>query len=549
MLSTTMPRSPQPNSDASSTSASGSNPGVAIGNGDSAGSRSSPKTLKSEPFSTLSPDQIKVTPDEGTEKNGLSTTDKAATGGLPGGGNNLPEGQTMLRQNSTSTINSCLVASPQNSSEHSNSSNVSATVGLTQMVDCDEQSKKNKCSVKDEEAVKIERITSDSTTEKKGSSLIINNDEMSMEGCNPLNPDFINESLNNPPISSILVSGVGPVPGIGVGTGAGNLLTANANGISSGSSNCLDYMQQQNHIFVFSTQLANKGAESVLSGQFQTIIAYHCTQPATKSFLEDFFMKNPLKINKLQRHNAVGMPWIGMGQVGLTPPNSVAKITQQQPHSKTVGLLKPQFNQHENSKRSTVSAPSNTFVDQSDPMGNETDLMCWDGGSSNTNRSGHNSRNHVDSISTSSESQAIKILEAAGVDLGQVTKGSDPGLTTENNIVSLQGVKVPDENLTPQQRQHREEQLAKIKKMNQFLFPENENSVGANVSSQITKIPGDLMGMSGGGSGSIINTTMRQQHMPGNAKSELLSATSSGLSEDVMHPGGCYIRYGCRNRM
>nr|3ZPV_0 Chain 0, PROTEIN BCL9 HOMOLOG [Drosophila melanogaster]3ZPV_2 Chain 2, PROTEIN BCL9 HOMOLOG [Drosophila melanogaster]3ZPV_4 Chain 4, PROTEIN BCL9 HOMOLOG [Drosophila melanogaster]3ZPV_6 Chain 6, PROTEIN BCL9 HOMOLOG [Drosophila melanogaster]3ZPV_8 Chain 8, PROTEIN BCL9 HOMOLOG [Drosophila melanogaster]3ZPV_B Chain B, PROTEIN BCL9 HOMOLOG [Drosophila melanogaster]3ZPV_D Chain D, PROTEIN BCL9 HOMOLOG [Drosophila melanogaster]3ZPV_F Chain F, PROTEIN BCL9 HOMOLOG [Drosophila melanogaster]3ZP len=33
-----------------------------------------------------------------------------------------------------------------------------------------------------------------------------------------------------------------------------------------------------NHIFVFSTQLANKGAESVLSGQFQTIIAYHCTQ-------------------------------------------------------------------------------------------------------------------------------------------------------------------------------------------------------------------------------------------------------------------------------
>nr|AAL91368.1 legless [Drosophila melanogaster] len=622
-----MPRSPtqqqpQPNSDASSTSASGSNPGAAIGNGDSAASRSSPKTLNSEPFSTLSPDQIKLTPEEGTEKSGLSTSDKAATGGAPGSGNNLPEGQTMLRQNSTSTINSCLVASPQNSSEHSNSSNVSATVGLTQMVDCDEQSKKNKCSVKDEEAeissnkakgqaagggcetgstssltvkeeptdvlgslvnmkkeerenhsptmspvgfgsignaqdnsatpVKIERISNDSTTEKKGSSLTMNNDEMSMEGCNQLNPDFINESLNNPAISSILVSGVGPIPGIGVGAGTGNLLTANANGISSGSSNCLDYMQQQNHIFVFSTQLANKGAESVLSGQFQTIIAYHCTQPATKSFLEDFFMKNPLKINKLQRHNSVGMPWIGMGQVGLTPPNPVAKITQQQPHTKTVGLLKPQFNQHENSKRSTVSAPSNSFVDQSDPMGNETELMCWEGGSSNTSRSGQNSRNHVDSISTSSESQAIKILEAAGVDLGQVTKGSDPGLTTENNIVSLQGVKVPDENLTPQQRQHREEQLAKIKKMNQFLFPENENSVGANVSSQITKIPGDLMmGMSGGGGGSIINPTMRQLHMPGNAKSELLSATSSGLSEDVMHPGdvisdmGAVI--GCNN--
>lgn len=34
------------------------------------------------------------------------------------------------------------------------------------------------------------------------------------------------------------------------------------------------------------------------------------------------------------------------------------------------------------------------------------------------------------------------------------------------------GVKVPDENLTPQQRQHREEQLATLRKMHQILFPE-----------------------------------------------------------------------------
>lgn len=39
---------------------------------------------------------------------------------------------------------------------------------------------------------------------------------------------------------------------------------------------------------------------------------------------------------------------------------------------------------------------------------------------------------------------------------------------------SLQGVKVPDENLTPQQRQHREEQLATIRKMQQMLFPEHQ---------------------------------------------------------------------------
>lgn len=46
------------------------------------------------------------------------------------------------------------------------------------------------------------------------------------------------------------------------------------------------YMQQQSQIFVFSTALANKAAESYLSGNFPSIIAFHCAQPGTKSFLE-----------------------------------------------------------------------------------------------------------------------------------------------------------------------------------------------------------------------------------------------------------------------
>lgn len=40
---------------------------------------------------------------------------------------------------------------------------------------------------------------------------------------------------------------------------------------------------------------------------------------------------------------------------------------------------------------------------------------------------------------------------------------------------SLQGVKVPDENLTPQQRQHRENQLATIRKMQILLFREQKD--------------------------------------------------------------------------
>lgn len=46
------------------------------------------------------------------------------------------------------------------------------------------------------------------------------------------------------------------------------------------------YMQQQSQIFVFSTTLANKGADAVLRGEFHSIIAYHCAQPGTKKFLE-----------------------------------------------------------------------------------------------------------------------------------------------------------------------------------------------------------------------------------------------------------------------
>lgn len=46
------------------------------------------------------------------------------------------------------------------------------------------------------------------------------------------------------------------------------------------------YMQQQSHIFVFSTTLANKGADAVLRGDYPTIIDYHCAQPGTKKYLE-----------------------------------------------------------------------------------------------------------------------------------------------------------------------------------------------------------------------------------------------------------------------
>ncbi|XP_037077159.1 B-cell CLL/lymphoma 9-like protein [Pollicipes pollicipes] len=57
------------------------------------------------------------------------------------------------------------------------------------------------------------------------------------------------------------------------------------------------YMQQQSHIFVFSTQLANRAFESVVQSQYPTIIAYHCSQPGTKKYLD----RNPLKLSQFSR--------------------------------------------------------------------------------------------------------------------------------------------------------------------------------------------------------------------------------------------------------
>lgn len=48
----------------------------------------------------------------------------------------------------------------------------------------------------------------------------------------------------------------------------------------------MEYMQTQNHIFVFSTSLANKSAEAVMNRVFPSIIAYHCAQPESKNFLK-----------------------------------------------------------------------------------------------------------------------------------------------------------------------------------------------------------------------------------------------------------------------
>lgn len=96
--------------------------------------------------------------------------------------------------------------------------------------------------------------------------------------------------------------------GLGLPTGGGGPRPAPPDGIQPLASNVINeqpnsmevqYMQQQSQIFVFSTMLANTGAEEVLQGRYPSIIAYHCAQPGTKKYLE----KNPLKVTQFNRQN------------------------------------------------------------------------------------------------------------------------------------------------------------------------------------------------------------------------------------------------------
>jgi len=91
--------------------------------------------------------------------------------------------------------------------------------------------------------------------------------------------------------SDLLIDGSGEVQPLMSNVLGGGNGTTGGNKQSNASGGGMDaqqqqYMQQQSQIFVFSTSLANKSAESVIAGQYPTIIAYHCAQPRTKKFLE-----------------------------------------------------------------------------------------------------------------------------------------------------------------------------------------------------------------------------------------------------------------------
>lgn len=223
------------------------------------------------------------------------------------------------------------------------------------------------------------------------------------------------------------------------------------------------YMQQQSQIFVFSTALANKSAESVIQGQYSSIIAYHCAQPRTKKYLE----KHPLKMNQFNRQNPA--QWLNNLAQKKGPPGPV----------KCMGMGRG-------------AMKNNMMMDLGlgMPMGAARMPMWNQGNNMGTGGGG-----------------MMQSCPGAGPQPGVMKPGVQPTMEPSPNMLpgspnsnpmmqgtmmpslgdfpdetmslgshhSLAGVKVPDENLTPQQRQHREEQLATLRKMQQMLFPEHHS--------------------------------------------------------------------------
>lgn len=193
----------------------------------------------------------------------------------------------------------------------------------------------------------------------------------------------------------------------------------------------VQYMQQQSQIFVFSTMLANTGAEEVMQGRYPSIIAYHCAQPGTKKYLE----KNPLKVTQFNRQNPA--QWL----------NNLAMM-KNKGCARSPGLgLKGQ--------PSIDNFLGPEGLDEMVGLG-EADLP-WE----------QKNNHHLEGLEGVSNGLP---------DVPPDMEACSPSLA--NMQPSLQGVKVPDENLTPQQRQHREVQLATIRKMKQMLFPENQGPEG-----------------------------------------------------------------------
>lgn len=294
-------------------------------------------------------------------------------------------------------------------------------------------------------------------------------------------------------------------------------------------SNTIEYMQQQSQIFVFSTALANAAAEAVYKGLSRSIIDFHLQQTVTKKFLE----KYPLKDGPFQRQNQT--QWLmrnqqpqhgGRNNNLKQQPHSMMNHSQQNPttpfatNQNTDDLLSNSSNTVGSGSGPGPTDDLQSWGDNSnnhlsgDPSGLDVDNLVPGGGSPHMQNTSHNNNTNSNN-SSNNNSNLMSQQSPSGI-------GGCGGMQP-----SLQGTQVPDENLTPQQLQHREEQLATLRRMKCLLFrdppdfpindadPNKMSSVGGANNMAGLMGSGGPGGMAPGGpvSGNMMNAGMSPGNM------------------------------------
>ncbi|XP_028025562.1 collagen alpha-1(I) chain-like isoform X4 [Bombyx mandarina] len=355
-------------------------------------------------------------------------------------------------------------------------------------------------------SLKSERLSSDSNDildPQTGLRSSTNNLQDGNPNCrNPNGPDNMG--------SCRMAGGGGPMgPGVSMGpmsASEAQTLPSNVMSKQSGS------MEQQSQIFVFSTMMANKGAEAVLSGQHHSIIAYHCAQPATKKYLE----KHPLKIGQFNKQSPA--QWLNNLAMAKTRggmrggPNMIGGPNQM--GHMMGGPMGPNMGPMGHSGMGHMG-PSMMGPNRMSGPGNQ--MMMMKGGPGQMGQMGPG-MGPMDGFPGSTPSCGVMDGLGADGEMPWDTKNpsvmsngmsNGPGQLPACSEASGQppdsgsadggdcqtgpkGVKIPDENLTPQQRAHREEQLATIRKMQQMLFPESGGNNVNQGSGDNSQAPNDI---------------------------------------------------------
>ena len=198
---------------------------------------------------------------------------------------------------------------------------------------------------------------------------------------------------------------------------------------------------QAHQSFVFTTIMANQAAEAVLSGHFPSVVAYHCAQPNTRQMLE----RRRAMMGAMGPGWGPGGPMPG-GPMG-GPPNQPGYMSNHFPPGNFQG---------------PPNGPPYSMPGANGPRGMAAIGPGGPMGSAN------------------SPMNAPFPMGGPMGPHGPIGPGGPggPGAPMGHGGRPNPGVKVSDENLTPQQKQHREEQLATLCKMRQILFPGEQGNTG-----------------------------------------------------------------------